>query len=182
MVLLEAKIGYTCHTCMNVLFTFNNVETSDELYYLLNENVIFNSPRTKKCKCGSCKKRLKLNMPAAHCTNCLNYYHLKCEVLCKKDFPLSLTWYCSACTLKELPFSNIGDDNMSLTMQGYSDEITTSFIEKAPSFSIKSLLDEIPGQTFGTDQFLSDTVSSKYYSIGEFAATKFKKKNSQSTI
>ena len=60
-------------------------------------------------------------------------------------------------------------------MQGFNDEITISFVEKAPSFSIKSLLDQMPGQTFDTDQLLSDTISSKYYTIGEFAAAKFSK-------
>ena len=174
-VLLEKNIGYTCHTCMNVLYPFNNVETSDELYSLFNENVFYNNLSTKKCNCGSCKKRIKKNMPVAHCTNCSNFYHLKCDKLCKKDFPLPQTWYCSACTLKALPFYNISDDNMALTMKGFNDETTTSIVATAPSFSIKSLLDQIPGQSFDTDQFLSDTILSKYYSIGEFASAKFSK-------
>ncbi len=174
-VLIENNIGYTCHTCMNVLYPFNNVETSEELYDLFNEKILFNNPTHKQCKCGFCKKRLRKNIPAAHCTICSNYYHFKCENLRKKRLSLTPTWCCSLCTLKQLPFFEIGDDNMLLTIQGLNEETTTYFANKAPSFSIKSLLDQIPGQTFETDQFLSDTVSSKYYSISEFISAKFSK-------
>ena len=46
-----------------------------------------------------------------------------------------------------------------------------------PSFSIQSLLDQLPGQNFSTDDFLSDNVESKYYTPAQFLAQKIPKKS-----
>ena len=58
-------------------------------------------------------------------------------------------------------------------MQG----IESDDLNNTPSFSMKSLLDQLPGQTFSTDEFLSDTITSKYYTAGEFLNTRFSKNN-----
>ena len=41
---------------------------------------------------------------------------------------------------------------------------------------IQSLLDKLPGQTFSTDEFLSDSISSKYFTPGEFVTSSFSNK------
>ena len=151
---------YLCSSCRDFIFPFNNIETID-LLELFNENVFVNSIMLNKCKCASCKKNIKINNPAAHCSYCSNYFHLNCEKLSKSDFPLSSTWCCSICIMKNLPFSQIGDDNLSMTLHGMNDESVSILTEGAPSFSLKSLLDDMPGQKFDTDQFINNTILSK---------------------
>ena len=73
--------------------------------------------------------------------------------------------------LNNLPFSKIGDENMIMTLHGMDDE--SIGIIGAPSFSIKSLLDEISNDS---DQFISDTIYSKYYTIADFSRAKFDNK------
>ena len=46
-----------------------------------------------------------------------------------------------------------------------------------PSFTIQSLLDQMPGQKFESDEFLSDSISSKYYRPSEFLECKLPLKN-----
>ena len=41
-----------------------------------------------------------------------------------------------------------------------------------PSFTIQSLLDQMPGQNFESDEFLSNSISSKYYKHSEFLECK----------
>ena len=62
---------------------------------------------------------------------------------------------------------------MNLTTIGFRDETISHLAQGAPSFSIKSLLDQIPGQKFDTDEFMTDTILSKYYTVSEFATSKF---------
>ena len=52
----------------------------------------------------------------------------------------------------------------------------TERLSNLPSFSIQSLLDQLPGQNFSTDDFLSDSIESKYYTPAQFIAEKFSKK------
>ena len=63
-----------------------------------------------------------------------------------------------------------------MTLNGVADETISILAEGAPSFSIKSLLDEIPGQKFDTDEFMTDTILSKYYTISDFSSAKFSNK------
>ena len=45
----------------------------------------------------------------------------------------------------------------------------------SPSFSIQSLLDKIPGSmNCNSDEFLTDSISSRYYTPSEFLSSKFK--------
>jgi hypothetical protein len=61
-------------------------------------------------------------------------------------------------------------------MQGM-DEKTSNFLKDVPSFSIRSLIEQLPGQKFDTDEFIGDNVESKYYTPAEFISTKFSKKS-----
>ena len=63
-----------------------------------------------------------------------------------------------------------------MTLHGMDDESISILAEGTPSFSLRSLLDEMPGQKFDTDQFISNNIHSKYYTIGDFASAKFSNK------
>ena len=97
---------------------------------------------------------------------------MKCTSISKRIF-LELksrneSWDCSKCLSKILPFSEISNDELFLEMENKS-----SLLNSTPSFTIQSLLDQMPGQNFETDDFLSETVSSKYYTPSEFLRSKF---------
>ena len=105
----------------------------------------------KKVKCYSCRKRTKQGSPLAYCHECRNYFHPKCQKMnCNKDTPLPPDWLCSGCTMRALPFANIDDENMKLTSQGVCDDNIEFSVDKTPSFSIQSLLDQMPGQKIGS--------------------------------
>ena len=65
---------------------------------------------------------------------------------CNKDTPLPPDWICSGCIMRALPFGNITDENMKLTNHGLDDESIDFIVDKCPSFSIKSLQDQMLGQ------------------------------------
>ncbi len=159
VTLIEKCVGFYCALCRHTIFPFNDLVT-DDLLQLFNENVFADNILAKKCKCGYWKKNIKRNMPAAHCLECSNYFHLKCEQLCKKDFPLNETWICAHCICKTLPFSKITDNDMNLTNHGLDNETIFYLEQRTSSFSMRSLLDQIPGQKFDSDQFISDSMTS----------------------
>ena len=79
--------------------------------------------------------------------------------------------------MKTLPFGNINDENMKLANHGMNNECIYFLVDKYPSFSIKSLLDEMPGHKINTDQFMSNSILSKYYTTSDFVSAKFYNKN-----
>ena len=85
----------------------------------------------------------------------------------KKDFPLPQPWKCLKCSLGCLPFSSIDQNNLLLTIHG-TRESDIQILNEGPSFSMKSILNKMPGQKFPTDDFLDDSIKSKYYSPGDF--------------
>ena len=94
----------------------------------------------------------------------------------KKDFPLANDWHCNKCSLNTLPFSSTSDDGFLLNLHGLSNN-NAEQVSNLPSFSIQSLLDQLPGQNFNTDEFLSDSIESKYYTPAQFMSQKFSKKS-----
>ena len=66
-----------------------------------------------------------------------------------------------------MPFSSVDNNELYLEMENKA-----NLMNSTPSFSIQSLLDEMPGQNFETDEFLSDTISSKYFTPAEFLQSK----------
>ena len=57
--------------------------------------------------------------------------------------------------------SYFDDENMKLTSQGVCDDNIEFSLDKAPSFSIQSLLDQMPCQKIYTDQFMSNSTLSR---------------------
>ena len=68
---------------------------------------------------------------------------------------------------------------MNMIHYGMDYESISILTDGAPSFSLNSILDVIPGQNFDTDEFISDTILSKYYTISNFARAKFSNKKIQ---
>ena len=66
---------------------------------------------------------------------------------------------------------------MKLTNHGLHDDNIEFVVDKCPSFSIKSLLDQMPGQKIDTDQFMSNTILSKYYTASDLVSANFSNKN-----
>ena len=120
-------------------------------------------------KCAKCKKSLKpLKRIACQC--CSKKFDIKCSTKNR-----SSNWTCDACLDKTLPFSNLNDNEFFLTTQGK--DVKKPNIFTLPSFKIKSLLDKIPGSvSIQTQEFLSSSISSKYYSPHDFVTSKIPKK------
>ena len=121
------------NTCADIIFPFHGINNK-----ILSQLFSDYDVTDRKLKCFGCNKRTKKGIPVAYCCECRHYFHLKCEKLCKSDFPLPRDWFCSMCTMKTLPFNNISDENMKLTNHGFSDESINFVVDKCHSFSIKS--------------------------------------------
>ena len=115
------------------------------------------------------KKSKELLIPLPSVEHVLN-------TLTRKNLPLPPDWLCPLCSTESLPFSTITNDDLLLTLNG-CDAKTTDFLKDVPTFSIQSLIGQLPGENFDTDDFISDTVESKYYTPAEFITTKFKKRS-----
>ena len=107
------------------------------------------------------------------CNKCEQFYHSVCAKISFTEFSRTLGWTCVKYCDDYLPFAMLDDEHLHLTMQG-KDLPFGDHIQLSPSFTIKTLLDKIGGtiETRNLD-FLSDTVSSKYYTPSEFLASKF---------
>ena len=156
----------------DLIFQFQNIDNKDLLSIFCEYTVT-----ERKVRCSGCNKGIQKGISVAHCCKCQCYFYLKCEKLKKDDIALLPDWICMGCTMKILPFSNINDENMKLANQGLNDEDIEFVLDKCPSFSIKSLLDKMPGQKIDSDQFMSNTIHSKYYTASDFLSAKFSSTN-----
>ena len=130
-----------------------------------------NNLNHKKVKCGVCNKNILKRFQLISCGG--KYFHLKCSRETKDVFSRlkerAENWDCTKCSSTLFPYSNVDDDKLYFEIKSLPDSDQINF---APSFSIQSLLDQFPGQNFDTDEFLSDTISSKYYTPSEFVQNK----------
>ena len=81
-------------------------------------------------------KNLKLRV--MNCDTCLDFFHVKCADIMQQAF-------------LEMKTSN---HELYLEIENKS-----TLINSKPIFTIQSLLDEMPGQTFETDEFMSESIS-----------------------
>ena len=133
------------------------------------------APRPPKIKCNSCKRTMAKGNINIKCYSCKKFFHSNCSGITTEAFSHSPNWYCNCCSLSFLPFSNIDDTRLGLTLQGKSVPDREN-LEIHPNFSIKTLLDKIPGKiTIETDEFLSESINSKYYTANEFISSKIRK-------
>ena len=132
---------------------------------------IQNATIKKKSKCGKCQKNMPPHLQVINCITCRKYFHVKCSGTSKQSF-LKLNsngdfWTCYNCVSKLMPFSQIDNNELFLESQN-----KTQLFNDAPSFTIQSLLDKMPGQNFETDEFMSESISSKYFTPSEFLQSK----------
>ena len=145
----SSSSGWSCRACISSSFPFSDTEDS-EFLGLFSENQCNSLVLAVNKKCGNCCKKIKKHFPANFCSGCSDFFHIKCSKVDKND--TQNDWLCKKCTLAYLPFASIDNNSMLLTLKGIDSE---GFSENIPSFSIQSLLDKLPGQTFSTDEFLS---------------------------
>ena len=128
-------------------------------------------PKKKFDKCAKCKKSITNPVKKVSCQNCSNFFHIKCSHKNKTS-----SWTCDQCIDSTLPFSNLNDNELFLSIQGKDLKNQNPDIFALPSFKIKSLLDKISGNvTIQTQEFLSNSISSKYYSPNDFITSKISK-------
>ena len=72
-------------------------------------------------------------------------------------------WLCNKTKL----FSCVDNNEVLFEMENKK-----NLINSTPSFTIQSLLDNMPGQHFDTDEFMSETISSKYFKPSKFLECK----------
>lgn len=172
-ILKKKDLNWTCFECHKELFPFTNLNDKEFNEVLLEDYPVSIQP-LKKSKCGSCSKRVRKNNRGVYCFcySCNYFFHKKCAKLNNSDLTQIKTWECTKCSIGTLPFSRISDNDLSVALHGF-DEASSEFLKNVPSFSIQSLLDQLPGQHFNTDDFLSDSIDSKYYTPTQFVSAKF---------
>ena len=116
------------------------------------------------------RKTCLFNLQVFNCDTCKKYFHAKCSDTSQSFLKLknkNETWTCYNCVSKLLPFSGIDNNELFLELQN-----KPNLINATPSFTIKSLLHQMPGQNFETDEFMSEGISSKYFNPSEFIESK----------
>ena len=84
-------------------------------------------------------------------------------------------WNCSKCLFSHLPFHTSTNEDLYTVFSGLNSS-NLDFLKNIPSFNIKTLIDSLPGENFSKDDFISNTITSKYYSPIEFRQAKFRKR------
>ena len=135
---------------------------------------IINIKSDNKSKCGKCRKNMPGHLKVINCDVCENYYHVKCSGTSKKSFleqkRLCRTWICSRCT-SNTSYSHLDNNELYLEINNVSLPSSETSISM-PSYTIQSLLDQMPEQNFETDEFMSETITSKYFTPSQFLESK----------
>ena len=77
-------------------------------------------------------------------------------------------------SFSELPFYNASKDELAANFLGLTDS-NLDFLKNVPNFNIKSLVDSLPGENYAKDEFIYETIESRYYQPIEFKVDKFGK-------
>lgn len=126
-----------------------------------------------KLKCGKCRRILATHRSNTFCSGCKKYFHVKCSSGTTRALNRNgSTWKCSNCLQKQLPFSSISDENLKLALQGI-EERTQLNMRLLPQFSVRSLLEKIPGQAASFDEISHKYNCSKYFEVDEFLKHNF---------
>ena len=131
-------------------------------------------PSRNKIKCFGCKKTIAQNRIPITCTKCKNVHHASCERISVEFYLKSKDWICNKCICSSMPFENIDNEKLKITIQAKDIEFG-EHLQSNPAFSIQTLLDKFPG-SFSCEDFSFETGVSKYYTPSEFFSAKLKKK------
>ena len=73
-----------------------------------------------KYPCGICNKKIRKN--SAECNICKQQIHMKCNRLSKKEYDFYKNnpkdFYCINCIAKNIPFSNLTDNELFASFKG----------------------------------------------------------------
>ena len=128
---LHKNKGLKCEICLTK-FHFKCCTSYDKSYFISTSNWYCNNcnvlpfanltdaeladqfdnlrSHSNKTKCFSCNKKIKKNVRYKNCFQCHNPFHICCSTKGTQN------WTCSTCTISELPFSSIGNDEFSLNL------------------------------------------------------------------
>ena len=173
--LMKLNLDWTCEDCMNLLYPFTSIENNEIIEIFTEPVALVSENSLSKNKCGKCSKSIYKNFPFFACKKCLKNYHINCSIDCKEAYLNSPHWQCDNCVTQELPFSCINDNELNAIRHGFRDSYS-EILAALPGFTIQSLLDQMPAQKFNTDEFLSYSINSKYYSPTDFIDAKLSKK------
>ena len=110
-------------------------------------------------------------MTRIQCSECDAFFHSSCSITFN-EFQDRNAWIFDTCIRASNPFSTIDDDNLLLTIT--ANDSTYEYLNLHPSFAIQSLLDKLPGDKGDiTDDFLTESISSKYYTPSSFSKKLF---------
>ena len=126
-------------------------------------------------KCSACRSTIQKDKIEIQCSICNKFYHSKCAQINSTKFETLDSWMCNICIVDNLPFAKLDNEKLKLTMQAKDTNLGDHFI-LSTSFTIQSLLDKIPGtMNYNSDDFLADSISSRYYTPSEFLTSNFQK-------
>ena len=163
---IKQSNDWHCKTCAK---NVSDTATHESIKFKAN-----NVKPAKKVKCGKCHKHIPVHLRVINCDSCKTFLHVKCSGTNQKSFLdkklKNENWLCFTCTTNVLPFSHIDNNELFLELEN-----KTKLLNSTPSFTIQSLLDEMPGQNFETDEFMGETITSKYFTPAELLQAKLPK-------
>ena len=81
-----------------------------------------------RCPCKIWNKTVSYSSDSIQCDKCEICVHKKCNGLNKQTFEYlkkgKSKWFCMVCTKEFLPFSNLDDKNLVLTVKGKTSKFT----------------------------------------------------------
>ena len=170
-----------CETCLIVVSNTNtqlNVTCPTEDNGNASKSNKKEAVLCEKGKCGHCRKFMPEILRVINFNTCNKFYHVKCCRTTQKAFRnlkmRNELWCCMKCSSKLLPFSNLDNNELYLEMQA-TPIPSSDFVQGMSSFTIQSLLNEMPGQNYETDEFMSESITSKYFSPSQFLESKLQK-------
>ena len=117
-----------------------------------------------KFPCKVCTKSVAKNHRKLQCSACNQWVHLKCNNLDKKSYETLNTdnqpWYCISCIRSFIPYSDLTDVQLNLTLSGTNIPSTDTTILNCPP-NFKSLFKDL-------NDISSTAINCKYYDIIEF--------------
>ena len=141
--------------------------------------------------CGVCNNFVANNHRAIECDVCKKWVHIKCNLLDKKDYAsyqnpnnISDVFICINCTSRNIPFSNLNNNEFFISVQRGVINSNDSRVEFTPTDFQQKCFDELnlainnnafdlDTDTDGDNDNNITSIDCRYYSLDEFSSTKF---------
>ena len=139
--------------------------------------------------CGICHKSVASNHKAIECTLCLNWVHIRCNILSQKDYSFhkkntSEPFFCLNCLAENIPFSKLNSNEFDISVKKGVINSSDARVDFVPTNFQKNIFNQlnsaINNNAFDLDTDIDSgdgnlipTVDCKYYSIDDFSSAKF---------